>query len=68
MARAEEFDEEFRHLVGEKVECISKGEQFVGILQYAGTNKVIHDYFQVTLNRMPIWPADRDSLKLYEGR
>lgn len=62
----DEFDEDMRDLLGKKVECVSEGERYVGILNFAGTNSIAHKHYQVTINRTPIWPVDKSSLKLYK--
>jgi hypothetical protein len=55
---------EFKHLYGKKVQCICEGKLCVGILEFAGINK-LHDKFQVTLNRTPYWPVNPDTIKLF---
>jgi hypothetical protein len=62
----ESTDPRFKHLVGEKVECIdAKGQRRVGILDFAGVNEKLHGKFQVTLSRCPIWPVDPATVKKF---
>ena len=42
------------------------GKKVVGILDFAGINDNLHNQFQATIGRMPIWPVDPKTIKLYE--
>jgi hypothetical protein len=68
-----ETDDRFKDLIGKRV-CVpyvndSKNitqpykETVCGVLTFAGINK-IHGEFQVTVDRMPIWPINPDDIKL----
>lgn len=60
-------DDRFKPLIGKRVQCIDKdGNKRVGILNFAGINDLLHNKFQVTISRCPIWPVDPKTLKLYE--
>lgn len=62
----ERTDLRFRHLIGERVECLDKkGLRHVGILEFAGINELLHGQFQVTLSRCPIWPVDPATIKKF---
>lgn len=55
---------EYQSLLGKKIECRTEdGTRHVGILQFAGING-FHGKFQVTLDRTPVWPVDRSSIRL----
>jgi len=41
----------------------NKGETICGILKFAGINKT-HGKFQVTIDRMPLWPINPKDIKL----
>ncbi len=55
----------FQHMLGKKVTCMCKGEKCTGILDFAGVNDMLHNQFQVTLSRTPLWPVDRSTVQLY---
>ena len=56
-------DKDLQPLVGTKVKVTDdKGKVRVGELQFAGVNE-FHKHFQVTLDRMPIWPVDKNTVK-----
>lgn len=59
-------DPQFQPLIGTKIQCICKGQKWVGILQFAGINNKVHGKFQVTIDRTPLWPVDPKSIKLYD--
>lgn len=58
-------DPRFKHLLGKKVEFISQGVRYIGILDFAGINH-LHGQFQVTATRTPIWPVDPETIKLFK--
>lgn len=61
-------DDRFKHMIGQKVQCVNKdGKKVVGVLDFAGVNNKLHHKFQVTIGRMPIWPVNPKTIKLYEG-
>ena len=56
-------DDIFKPILGKKVQVINEnGKKITGILQFAGTNRFGH--FQVTVDRMPIWPVEPNNIKL----
>lgn len=60
-------DDRFKDLIGKKVQCVDKdGKKRVGTLDFAGINYKLHNKFQVTLSRTPIWPVNPKTIKLYE--
>ena len=60
-------DDRFKHLIGKKVKCLNKdGKKVVGVLDFAGINDNLHNQFQVTIGRMPVWPVDPKTIKPYE--
>ena len=59
------INSKFQHFIGKKIECISRGKRYVGTLQFAGVNG-LHGQFQLTVNRMPIWPVNPNTIKLYQ--
>jgi hypothetical protein len=56
-------DPKFRSLLGKRVKFVCEGEVHVGILQFAGINKLLHNKFQVTVSRCPLWPVDPNTIK-----
>lgn len=54
------MDKKFEHLIGKrvKVKKATTGEWFYGVLTFAGINTLLHNQFQVTISRMPIWPVN----------
>ncbi len=61
-------DPRFKDLIGERVQCIDKdGNTVVGVLYFAGINKILHGKFQVTIGRCPVWPVDPNTLKIYDN-
>ena len=57
-------DPKYKHLLGKRIECIDKdGNRRVGILNFAGVNKLLHGEFQVTISKCPIWPVDPNTIK-----
>jgi hypothetical protein len=61
-------DDRFKDLIGKKVQCLDKdGKKRVGTLDFAGINEKLHNKFQVTLSRTPIWPVNPKTIKLYEN-
>lgn len=60
------MDLKFAHLLGKKVQCEDKdGQIWVGTLQFAGINELLHGEYQVTLDRTPLWPVDPNTIKPY---
>ena len=58
------MEQRFKHLLGKRVEFVdSEGERRVGVLKFAGFNKHLHEVFQVTINRCPVWPVEPNSIK-----
>jgi hypothetical protein len=55
-------DPKFKHLLGKRVTVVCKGKTWTGKLEFAGINTVLHNQFQVTIGRTPLWPVDPDSL------
>lgn len=41
--------------------------RIVGMCTYAGINP-LHNTFQVTLDRMPVWPVDTNQIKIIEPK
>lgn len=57
------IDPKYKHLIGKRIEVITQdGTKLAGICTYIGINQ-LHNQFQVTLNRMPIWPVDPTKIK-----
>lgn len=59
-------DPKFKHMLGKKVQFKYKGQINCGILSYAGVNTMLHNKFQVTIERTPYWPVDPNSLVLLD--
>lgn len=60
-------DDRFKDLLGKKVQFIDKdGKKRFGDLDFAGVNNFLHNQFQITIDRTPVWPVDPKTLKLYE--
>ena len=54
----------FKPWLGKRVRVTDQtGKEWVGELNFAGVND-LHGKFQVTINRTPIWPVDRNKVKL----
>lgn len=61
-------DPRFEHLIGKRVTVKTpEGHTVGGVLQFIGINS-LHGEFQVTINRMPIWPVDPNTIKLVKSR
>jgi hypothetical protein len=59
--------EKYKLLIGKRVTFEScSGEKFTGRLDYAGVNP-LHNTFQVTVNRMPIWPVKSNTLREFKN-
>jgi len=55
---------QFKNWIGKKVSFIGPNNtEFTGNLTFAGINP-LHDKFQVTVNNTPIWPVDKNKIKL----
>lgn len=61
------MDTDFTYLIGKKLSVPDPrgGGELVGICTYAGINS-LHGKFQVTINRMPVWPVDINRVKILE--
>lgn len=59
----ERTDPRFKHLVGKRVSIMCRGSRWVGKLTFAGINTKLHNEFQVTINRTPLWPVDPATIK-----
>jgi hypothetical protein len=57
-------DKKFKHLLGKRCSVLGPTGEIVGILQFAGHNDILN-VNQVTLSRMPVFPVDLNSLKLF---
>lgn len=64
----ERSDPKFRHLVGKKIEFMSEGVRHVGVVDFIGVNTLLHNQFQITIDRTPIWPVDSKTIKLYTNK
>lgn len=65
---ADRTHSDFKHLIGKRIQFIDKhGKTRIGILDFAGINTKLHNTFQVTINRTPIWPVDPKTIKEYKG-
>jgi len=57
-------DPNFQHMIGTRVSVVDgKGNLRIGILNFAGVNTKLHNQFQVTLSRCPIWPVDPKTIQ-----
>ena len=65
MSLKERSDPKFRHLVGKKITFISEGVRHVGVVDFIGVNTLLHNQFQITVNRTPIWPVNPKTIKLF---
>lgn len=54
---------DFRHLLGTRVEFIFKGRRMIGIADFIGVNTNLHNQFQITVDRCPLWPVDPKTIK-----
>jgi len=59
----ESTEPRFKHLIGKKVKFFYLGKQIVGTLEFAGINHKLHKKFQVTVDRMPCWPIDPNTIE-----
>lgn len=64
MTLKERTQEEFRDMVGQRVQFMYQGNLCYGTLDFAGINTLLHGKFQVTVDRTPYWPVNPKSLKL----
>ena len=61
-------DPKWRHLIGKKVQFLSrdrvtgKTKAWVGKVEFIGVND-LHGQFQVTVDRCPVWPVVKGSVK-----
>lgn len=59
---AQQTQSEFQHLLGKRIKVIHQNQKYVGTLEFAGINP-IHNQFQVTIDRMPLWPVNPKTIK-----
>ena len=59
--------DDLKKFVGKRVSLMHKGEKRVGVLTWANVG-LLHNEFQVTLNRTPLWPVDMSTIKLEPRR
>jgi hypothetical protein len=55
-------DPQFQHLIGKKIQVVHDNQKYFGTLEFAGVN-TLHNSFQVTINRMPLWPVNPKTIK-----
>ena len=60
-------DDSFKNMIGKRVKFQSRGKEWVGIAQFIGVNP-LHNQFQVTVDRTPIWPVDPFTIELAPQR
>ena len=60
-------DNDYRHMIGKRVEFQARGKKWVGIAEFIGINP-LHNQFQVTVDRTPIWPVTPNTIKLSSMR
>jgi putative nucleotidyltransferase with HDIG domain len=56
-------DNDFQHMIGNRVEFEARGKKWVGIAEFIGINP-LHNQFQVTVDRTPVWPVNPNTIKL----
>ncbi len=61
----ERSDKDFRHMMGKKVKFKARGAWHQGKVEFIGVNE-LHGTFQVTVDRCPIWPVDKDLITIVE--
>jgi hypothetical protein len=59
---AQQTQSEFQHLLGKRITVIHQNQKYIGTLEFAGINP-IHNQFQVTIDRMPLWPVNPKTIK-----
>ena len=58
------MERDYSHLIGKRISVIDpKWGEMVGICFFAGIN-TLHGKFQVTLDRMPLWPINPNTIKV----
>lgn len=60
-------DDSFKHMIGKRVKFQSRGKEWVGKAQFIGINP-LHNQFQVTVDRTPVWPVDPSTIELAPQR
>ena len=55
---------EYHPLLGKRIEVMHNGRRIVGIAEFIGINTILHNQFQVTISRLPLWPIDPNTIKL----
>jgi len=60
-------DDRFKHMIGKRVKFQAKGREWFGIAQFIGVNP-LHNQFQVTVDRTPVWPVDPSTIELAPQR
>ncbi len=56
-------DNDFQHMIGNRVEFEARGKKWTGIAEFIGINP-LHNQFQVTVDRTPVWPVNPNTVKL----
>jgi hypothetical protein len=59
---AQQTTPQFQHLIGKQITVVHQNHKYIGTLEFAGINP-IHDQFQVTIDRMPLWPVNPKTIK-----
>ena len=60
-------DDGFKHMIGKRVKFQARGKEWVGLSQFIGINP-LHNQFQVTIDRTPVWPVDPSTIELAPQR
>lgn len=60
-------DDGFKHMIGKRVKFQAKDREWVGLSQFIGINP-LHNQFQVTIDRTPVWPVDPSTIELAPQR
>jgi hypothetical protein len=55
-------DPEFTQFIDKRIEFYSGTTHYAGVCKFAGINP-LHGKFQVTIDRMPVWPVDKTTIK-----
>ena len=60
--------ENFSHLIGRRISVADPrgGNNIVGTCTYAQVNG-LHGKFQVTIDRMPVWPVEPKRIKILDN-
>ena len=59
---AQQTSPQFQHLIGKRIQVIHQNQKYIGTLEFAGINS-LHNQFQVTIDRMPLWPVNPKTIK-----